>query len=253
VTLERRRDLRVAAGTYAELLVGGHSMGFFVIGDVSDSGLFLVTPSPVVPDGQRIALRIEGQGLTLEGVIVHVARGPQQSGYGIRLDHPPNDTVERVVVHARAPSTSGPVAPAAAAPGPAAPAPTPTAAPAASARIALILHDEELGTAMALSLNAFRTSTVFLRPDVGLVAALAQHPALDVALVDSYTISTRGPLTIGTLKTHVRARTVIIYGQVLPPAEERRQLQTAGIDQLWLAPLHPFEAMEKLQKKVRGR
>ncbi|HEY4223768.1 MAG TPA: PilZ domain-containing protein, partial [Myxococcota bacterium] len=103
MSIERRRDLRVAVrGAYAELFLGPASVGLFMIGDVSDSGIFLMTPSPTIPGGTRVTARLE-DGLVLHGMIVHVST-TGHTGYGIELDDPPYDTVERVAAPARAPA-----------------------------------------------------------------------------------------------------------------------------------------------------
>lgn len=225
-----------------------------MIGDVSDSGIFLVTPSPTIPCGQRVVARIDEQSLSLNGVIVHVAQGSQLNGYGIKLDDPPFDTVDRLVAPSAPPPrlTTSPAPPVQ----PVAVPSTPVAAVAAMPgppRVLIVMADEEVGAAMALSLNAFHTSTVYHRPDHSLLGTLANLAQVDVALVDSATIAARGPLTIASLKTHVRARAIILYGDTLPTVDVRRQLQLGGVDQLWVAPLRPFEAMNQLQSKVRKR
>ena len=101
MTSDRRRHLRVCVpGAFCDLIVGGVSVGLVSVEDVSESGVFLSVPHPVVPLRTAVELRFieEAAPFILIGTIVQVVPpgGPRSSGYGIELVVPPANTVERV-------------------------------------------------------------------------------------------------------------------------------------------------------------
>src|SRR5437868_2442449 len=112
MTQDRRRHLRVlVAGAYCELIVDGAAVGIFAIEDVSDSGVFVASPRPLVPVRTAVQLRFieESTPFVLDGSIVQVvpSGGPRVAGYGIELKEPPSEVVERVVA-ARTPPRGSP-------------------------------------------------------------------------------------------------------------------------------------------------
>jgi hypothetical protein len=104
---ERRLSLRVAVpGAWAELWVDGMLIAAAEIRDVSERGLFLAFPNPVIPKGTRVELRLKSgvaDGTNLTGTIVSRVEGadPRHAGFGILLDEQPADTVEQVASTAR--------------------------------------------------------------------------------------------------------------------------------------------------------
>src|ERR1043166_7570868 len=231
MTLERRRHLRVVTpGAYCELIVAGATIGVVHVEDVSDSGVFVAVPRPLVPAQTKVELRFieEAEPLVVAGVIVQVVPpgSGRTPGYGIELSNPPINTVERVIAtRIDAPTRRPPeVAP-----------PPPTTTTTTTAILIGTAHGPSAPMAQALSAFGVEAS-FFVDPKAALKSldkntriVLAELPLLDATSA-----------TIAQIRAAAARARIIVTVDALPAIERRAQLLKQGADELLLAPFDVF-------------
>jgi hypothetical protein len=243
LSADRRRFLRVACrGAIAELFVQDASLGMYSVEDVSEGGIFLSCPSPVLPLHAKVEVTIvDGHPpARAKAEVVNVVRPGQArpAGYALQLDKGTDDLVESVASQSRPfpPSPAGAQVMAAAS----GDQPTP--------RVLIALRSAMLRSALCDSLKAFSVHSVRGTPEeVGDIAV----KTVRVALIEMTTVAD-GRLALQRLHDIAPKARALLYAQKLPDANGRRDLQAAGVDQLVLPPLDPFEVLKRLFTKGGG-
>lgn len=239
---ERRRHLRVLVpGAYCELLVNGASVGVVPLEDVSDSGVFVGFPHPVVPVKTRVQLRFieEKPPLVIDATIAQVTQpgGTRAPGYGVELVEPPDHAVERVAA-VRVPVRAA----------------TPVASPAcvvpeASGCAAIILGAANgQGPAMAQSLSLFGVDTLFSADPKGTLPKIGSRARVvlaELALLESTSAS------IAQVRSAVEKARIIVAVEALPDVDVRAKLLKQGADELLLLPCDVFNVMRNMHAIAR--
>lgn len=254
MTSDRRRHLRVCVpGAFCDLIVGGVSVGLVSVEDVSESGVFLAVPHPVVPVRTAVELRFieEAAPFVLIGTIVQVVApgGPRASGYGIELVVPPANTVERVAEKMpRAPApvlTSMPPLPTVIQPK----APE-TPAAVLKAGVVILGPTNGLGAAMARALSLFDVDASFSADARSAIAVMDKQTRL--VLVELRLLEALG-MSLAHIRTGAPKARIMVAVDALPDAETRGRLLRQGGDELLLLPLDPFAVMGKIHGLARAR
>ncbi len=242
--MERRQFLRVACrGAIAEIFVQGASVGMHSVEDVSDGGLFLASPSPVLPVNTHVEVHIVDSKPRVQcqaQVVAVVGPGEARpSGYALKLEAGTEDVVAAVA----SASAARPVKP---------PAPRrPTSEhslPSEMPRVLIVLHSAGLRRALCDALGAFRVTAVAFAPgelERGLVKSLR------VALFEMVSVD-EGIDRMAALHAKAPKARALLFSRKLPDPVGRKRLQEAGADQLVLPPLEPFDVLKRLFTKARG-
>jgi hypothetical protein len=236
---ERRRHLRVLVpGAYCELLVDGTSIGVVPLEDVSDSGVFVAFPRPMIAVKTKVQLRFieEKPPLVIDGTIAQVMQpgGTRTSGYGIELTAPPGDAVERVA------AVRAPVA---------APPPVAPFVVESSHVSALILGAPNgQGPAMAQSLTLFGVETLFSADPKSTLARVG--PRVKVVLAELSLLESLGT-SIAQVRTAVEKARIIVAVEALPDVDVRAKLLKQGADELLLLPCDVFNVMRNMHSIAR--
>lgn len=236
---ERRRHLRVLVpGAYCELLVDGMNIGVVPLEDVSDSGVFVAFPRPVIPVKTKVQLRFieEKPPLVVDGVIAQVMQpgGARTSGYGIELVAPPGDAVERAA-GARA-AVSAP------------PAVAPAVVEANTVSAVILGASNGQGPAMAQSLTLFGAETLFSADPKATLARIG--PRVRVVLAELAVLESVGS-SIAQVRSAVEKARVIVAVDALPDVTVRAKLLKQGADELLLLPCDVFAVMRNMHVIAR--
>jgi hypothetical protein len=238
LSADRHQFLRVACrGAIAELFIHGASLGMFHVEDVSDGGIFLACPNPVVPLHAKVEVAIVDSNPPARSAaeVVNVVRpgSSRPPGYALQLAAIPNDMVEAVA------SKSQPTLPS---PG------RPDVGEVADARVLIALRSASLRAALCDGLHAFNVRATQAAPDA-LQDAVAK--GIRVALIEIASVDDGIALLKVLHGAEPRAR-ALLFSQKLPDTNGRRALQQAGVDQLVLPPLDPFDVLKRLFTKGGG-
>lgn len=238
MSVERRQFLRVACrGAIAELFISDTSLGMFSVEDVSDGGIFLACPSPVVPLHARVEVAIVDctPPARCHAEVVSVVR-PGMSrppGYALKLDAIANEMVEAVASKSQ---------PNLASPG------KPEGNAAGANRVLIALRSASLRASLCDGLRAFNLSATQAAPEQLLDVA---SKGLRVALLEMESVD-HGTTMLRQLRDIEPRARALLFSQKLPDTPGRRALQQAGVDQLVLPPLDPFDVLKRLFTKAGG-
>ena len=236
---ERRRHLRVLVpGAYCELLVDGTSIGVVPLEDVSDSGVFVKFPHPVLAVKTKVQLRFieEKPPLVIDGSVAQVMKpgGTRTSGYGIELVSPPDDAVERVAA-VRAPVVARVVV-----------APSVVESTMVSAVILGLPNGQ--GPAMAQSLTLFGAECLFSADPKATLARIV--PRVCVVLAELALLESLGS-SIAQVRSSVEKARIIVAVEALPDVDVRAKLLKQGADELLLLPCDVFSVMRNMHAIAR--
>jgi CheY-like chemotaxis protein len=254
---DRRKNPRLAVrGVPAALLVAGHDLGQVVAQDVSEDGLFVAHPSPILPPGTVIALSFARPApqkpLLVEGKVARIEAGPP-TGYGVEITGAPIDLVAQLVDIAerlvRPPSARREVTRDLPSPAPD-PRPTPTSRPPAvapptatadlvPADVLIIDDDLALAKVMVRIVNSTgHVTRVEPNSHRGAEAFEATRRHLRLAIVDLVLPDGSGEDVIRKLRQAKPGLKILAVSGLLRTTVAQRPLFKAGADAFLAKPFH---------------